>query len=134
MRDPVVDGADPGSAPCRLTDRAGRWVTEPDEDPMTNDLIEAHHPYDAGVSTTIRRATIARAEPLLAPIGPDVVTTSLDELRERCRADVDRLDPGVRRLVNPHVYHVSLSDRVWRTQQTTIARARSARPESAGHG
>ncbi|MEZ5215317.1 MAG: hypothetical protein R2715_01695 [Ilumatobacteraceae bacterium] len=36
-----------------------------------------------------------------------MVTTSLDELRERCRADVDRLDPGVRRLVNPHVYHVA---------------------------
>jgi nicotinate phosphoribosyltransferase len=30
-------------------------------------------------------------------------------LRSRRAADLERLDPGVRRLVNPHIYHVSLT-------------------------
>jgi nicotinate phosphoribosyltransferase len=36
----------------------------------------------------------------------------LETLRKRRRADLDRLDPGVRRLVNPHIYHVSLTKRM----------------------
>ena len=32
--------------------------------------------------------------------------------RARRDADVAALDPGVRRLVNPHVYHVSITERV----------------------
>ncbi len=34
---------------------------------------------------------------------------TLDSARRRCRQDLDRLDPGVRRLVNPHRYHVSMT-------------------------
>ncbi|MEZ4611814.1 MAG: hypothetical protein R2851_15415 [Caldilineaceae bacterium] len=37
----------------------------------------------------------------------------LDELRSGAAADLARLDPGVRRLVNPHIYHVSLSQKLW---------------------
>ena len=33
-------------------------------------------------------------------------------MRQRREADLARLDPGVRRLVNPHIYHVSLTDAV----------------------
>ena len=32
----------------------------------------------------------------------------IDVLQERRLRDLERLDPGVRRLVNPHIYHVSL--------------------------
>ena len=49
---------------------------------------------------------------------------ALDELRERHRRDVDRLDPGVRRLVNPHEYHVSLTPELWQLKQDLIARTR----------
>jgi len=38
---------------------------------------------------------------------------TIDELRQRRIADLERLDPGVRRLINPHVYHVSLTDSLW---------------------
>ena len=37
-----------------------------------------------------------------------------------------RLDPGVRRLVNPHIYHVSLSQRLWDLKQTLIEAAKGA--------
>ena len=44
-------------------------------------------------------------------------------MREQRAADVSRLDPGVRRLVNPHVYHVSLSQRLWDLKQDMIGTA-----------
>jgi nicotinate phosphoribosyltransferase len=46
-------------------------------------------------------------------------------MRARRQADVDRLDPGVKRFVNPHVYHVSLSERLWNRKQDLIQAARS---------
>jgi len=45
---------------------------------------------------------------------------SIEEMRERRRADLDRLDPGVKRLVNPHIYHVSLSQKMWDLKQDLI--------------
>jgi nicotinate phosphoribosyltransferase len=46
---------------------------------------------------------------------------SLEEMRRVREADVDCLDPGVRRLMNPHIYHVSLTDRLYRLKQELIA-------------
>ena len=34
--------------------------------------------------------------------------------------DVERLDVGVRRLLNPHIYHVSLTNRLWRLKQDLV--------------
>jgi nicotinate phosphoribosyltransferase len=39
---------------------------------------------------------------------------------------VERLDPGIRRLVNPHVYHVSLTQSLWELKQRLIAEAHNA--------
>ena len=50
----------------------------------------------------------------------------LDELRRRRAEDVEALDPGVRRLVNPHIYHVSLSQPLWDLKQELIDAARRA--------
>lgn len=41
-------------------------------------------------------------------------------LQERRKKDVERLDPGVRRLVNPHIYHVSLSERLFALKEELI--------------
>ena len=35
-------------------------------------------------------------------------------------ADLARLDPGVTRLVNPHVYHVSVSETLWQLKKDLI--------------
>jgi len=37
---------------------------------------------------------------------------AVGEARKRRVADLERLDPGVKRLVNPHVYHVSVTRRL----------------------
>ena len=34
----------------------------------------------------------------------------------------EALDPGVRRLVHPHVYHVSITDELFATKQELVAR------------
>jgi nicotinate phosphoribosyltransferase len=47
---------------------------------------------------------------------------SIEQLRERRISDIERLDPGVRRIVNPHIYHVSLSQTLWNLKQTIMKR------------
>ncbi len=95
----------------------------PDEDPLPSGSLELHHPYLDGVMRTVDRTALSEAERLQervwdgAPIGDP---PTLDELRARRRRDVERLDPGVRRLVNPHVYHVSLTDRLRRLQHDLV--------------
>jgi nicotinate phosphoribosyltransferase len=54
---------------------------------------------------------------------------TLEELRARRRHDLDRLDPGVRRLVNPHLYHVSLTHGLWRMQHDLVDAATSSADE-----
>ena len=49
----------------------------------------------------------------------------LEEIRRQRDADLERLDPGIRRLVNPHIYHVSLSQQLWDLKQELIEDARS---------
>ena len=44
------------------------------------------------------------------------------------RADVERLDPGVQRLVNPHIYHVSLTEKLWALKQELMAAMRAGLP------
>ncbi len=53
-------------------------------------------------------------EQLHQPVDLDAPDEPLEVLRKRCRADVERLDVGVRRQVNPHRYRVSLTDRLHR--------------------
>ena len=51
---------------------------------------------------------------------------ALEEIRQRRIQDVESLDPGIRRLVNPHIYHVSLSQELWNLKQEMIAQATGA--------
>lgn len=87
------------------------------------------HPHRLGISRVLRREEISDIEPLLETVfatghrvGP---VPSIEEMRSRRQADLDRLDPGVRRIVNPHIYHVSLSEWMKDLQQRLIAEARA---------
>jgi len=44
----------------------------------------------------------------------------IEEIRDQRVADVERLDPGVRRLIYPHIYHVSLTEQLWNMKQALI--------------
>ncbi|MEZ4674529.1 MAG: hypothetical protein R2932_09815 [Caldilineaceae bacterium] len=51
-------------------------------------------------------------------------------MRQSRAVDVERLDPGIRRLVNPHIYHVSLTPALWNLKQRLITEAIAARKYS----
>ena len=45
---------------------------------------------------------------------------SIGRMRARRAAGVERLDPGVRRIMYPHIDHVSLIQRLWDLKQAQI--------------
>jgi nicotinate phosphoribosyltransferase len=83
-----------------------------------------HHPTDSTKSQIYGASRISDIEPLLVEImreGHQVYTPpSLDQIRERRHADLERLDSGVKRFMNPHIYHVSVSERLWNRKQQLI--------------
>lgn len=104
-------------------------VSAADEDLSTVAAIELHHPHREGV--TRRLDDVAAVEELLVPVYDQGKRLDgnplLAEMRAWRVADLARLDPGVKRLVNPHVYHVSLTGRVKDLQRELAARARAGR-------
>ena len=101
-------------------------VSAGSEDLSFGTSLDLFHPHREGIARHVEH--IADVEELVVPVyregerlEPDA---TLDEMRGRRSADLERLDPGVRRLVNPHVYHVSLTSTVKTLQGDLIARSR----------
>jgi nicotinate phosphoribosyltransferase len=96
------------------------------EDPSAATTLALHHPVVDGVSREIDQDDISTIEPLLADVMVDGEAVGgfpdLEELRRRRSIDLEKLDPGVRRLINPHVYHVSLSDELYRLKRELLGR------------
>ncbi len=101
----------------------------PDEDPREMDCITFRHPTDHTKYKTMTRADISEIEPLLVEVlregKPVYEFPPIEAIREKRRADMERLDAGVRRLLNPHVYHVSLTQKLWDYKQALIEAVRS---------
>jgi nicotinate phosphoribosyltransferase len=95
------------------------------EDPRVMERITLHHPSDHAQYRTLAQNEISEIEPLLVEIMRDGQVVydlpSIEAMRERRRADIERLDPGVKRLINPHIYHVSLTEELWKLKQSLIA-------------
>ncbi len=112
----------------RIYDNSGR--TTADCLSLHNENIEAgesltlHHPYRESVSRKLPRSEIGEVEPLHERIvdrGKVVAEfPGLEEVRKRRNRDLERLDPGVKRVINPHVYHVSLSPELFDLKQHLI--------------
>ncbi len=119
----------------RVYDRRGKATADllslDDEEPREMDAILLHHPTEHHTYRTLGRDDVSEIEPLLVDVlrAGELVyqLPTIEEMRERRVADIARLDPGVRRLVNPHIYHVSLSERLWDLKQELV---RSMRDES----
>lgn len=103
-------------------------LTLDDEDPDSTASLVLRHPTDHTKYRTLPRSAISRVEPLHVEIlreGKRVYEfPSLDDIRAQRAADMELLDPGIRRLVNPHIYHVSLSAPLWELKQTLIAQTK----------
>ena len=94
------------------------------EDPLSSDPVELFHPHRE-VHRSIDKGSVSDSEDLLESVFADGRRDDgepdLEELRRRRRSDLDRLDSGVRRLVNPHIYHVSLTAAM-KELQTSLVR------------
>lgn len=117
----------------RLRDRRGRAVADllmcDDEEPFgESDEQLLRDPFRAEVSRTLRREEMVGWEELhelvWAGRARQGERLTLEAIIERRARDVDELDTGVRRLINPHTYHVSLSPALWQRQQGAIAQLR----------
>jgi nicotinate phosphoribosyltransferase len=115
----------------RLYDRRGKATADllslEDEAPEDMKAITLRHPTDHTKLRTLDRKEISEIEPLLVEIMKDGQLVysfpDIDTLRQRRMADVERLDAGVRRIMYPHIYHVSLTQRLWDLKQQLIQEA-----------
>ena len=114
----------------RLYDARGKATADLlsiDEDPRRATQLRLRHPSEAEVSRTLHADEITAIEPLLERVwqGKSVSPPAdMAAMRGARDADLARLDPGVRRIINPHTYHVSLTEKLWRLKEDMIHQAR----------
>ncbi len=95
-----------------------------EEDPHEEDPLELRHPLSDSNRRSLPRAKLSGMEELLTPVLsqgrlvcdlPDIET--IREVRDN---DLQRLHVGVKRIINPHIYHVSLSEKLWDLKQDLV--------------
>lgn len=117
----------------RLYDQRGLATADvvgaDDESLVAGQPLTVYHPFRRAVSRTFGPDEIAEVEALHRVVytggEAQMETEPLDVLRDRRARDLDRLDIGVRRLVNPHRYHVSVTQTIHDIQTKLIAEAQS---------
>jgi nicotinate phosphoribosyltransferase len=118
----------------RLYDRRGKATADllslDDEDPREMNQMLLHHPTEHTKYRALEREDVQEIEPLLVDVMQDGALIydlpTLEEIRDRRESDARRLDPGVKRLMNPHLYHVSLTQRLWDLKQALIQEAKGS--------
>jgi nicotinate phosphoribosyltransferase len=96
----------------------------PEENPGEQERILLSHPWDQSKTRTIESRNISGIEQLLVEVlreGNLVYNfPSIDDIRALRESDTEKLDNGVRRLMNPHTYHVSVTRKLWDLKQRLI--------------
>jgi nicotinate phosphoribosyltransferase len=100
-----------------------------DEDIQHQDPLVLRHPIMATKRRTLSKSDIDHIEELLIPVIQDseivVDRPDIPHMRDIREKDIHALDPGVRRIMNPHTYHVSLSQKLWDLKQSLIKKTHS---------
>jgi nicotinate phosphoribosyltransferase len=95
-----------------------------DEDPREMEKLELRHPSDHTKRRVLSQEQITKIEPLLVDVLVDgkmvYESPPLETIRRQRQADLERLDAGVKRIINPHIYHASLTRRLWDLKQSLI--------------
>ena len=99
------------------------------ERPEADQALTLCHPTDEPRRRRLAAEEVREIETLLEEVFVDGRrigdSPDLESMRARRVADLNRLDPGVKRLMNPHVYHVSLSQELWDCKRDLVDRLRS---------
>jgi len=112
----------------RLYDKRGKATADllalEDEDPRTMPRVLLHHPVMDSKWRVVDQKDLSEAEPLLVKVLDEgrlvYDLPTIEDIRRQREEDVERLDAGVKRLLAPHRYHVSLSRRLWDLKQSLI--------------
>ena len=103
-------------------------ITLEDEQLENEDRLTLYHPASGTVRRKLSKTEIQGLEPLQVDVlqeGKLVYDLpGIETMREQRERDVARLDSGVKRLVNPHIYHVSLSEKLWTLKSNLIESVR----------
>jgi nicotinate phosphoribosyltransferase len=117
----------------RVYDERGKATADllslEEEDPRQMEQLVLRHPTDHTRVRSMTSEALSAIEPLQIDVLVDGSLVydlpTIEEIRQQRQRDVGNLDPGVRRLMNPHVYHVSLTPRLWKLKQSLIERAKA---------
>lgn len=106
-------------------------LTTAEETPRAGETLELRHPSDSARSRTLGARDVTKVEPLLETILDEgrlvYDLPDIPAMRERRVHDVSALNSGVRRLVNPHIYHVSLSAKLSELKRDLIRQVQAGR-------
>lgn len=116
----------------RLYDTRGKAIADllalEDEELKNQKSLILHHPYEPEIVRELRRDEISNIEPLLTDVlldgKPVYQMPSIEDMRRLRQDDLERLDSGVKRFINPHCYHVSLTDKLWKLKQDLVHKFR----------
>jgi nicotinate phosphoribosyltransferase len=104
-----------------------------DENPSEMDPLLLHHPTKHTAYRSLSKKEISFIEPLLEEILKDgeliYTLPTIEKMRDLRNKDLSKLDPGVRRIVNPHIYHVSITKCLWDLKAGLI---KAGRPNDLG--
>ena len=116
----------------RIYDQRGKatadLMTLDDEDPRKMGDLELYHPTSFGKKRKIRAEEISKIELLHEEVlrgdgSWDVKHPTMEEMRGKRSEDVGFLHLGVKRLMHPHIYHVSLSEKLMKLKLELIENA-----------
>ncbi|MEM6430176.1 MAG: nicotinate phosphoribosyltransferase, partial [Deinococcota bacterium] len=114
-----------GSGDGRATaDVLGLAQEQPDASLDADGVLTLQHYADVHKRRKLTARDVSSLEPLHELAYQHGITHidkhNLDAMRSRRDADLARLDSGVKRLVNPHIYHVSLTPKLWQLKQDLL--------------
>ena len=100
-----------------------------DENPQQMQELHLCHPTDYSKHRILDPAQLSNIEPLSTDILKDSRFVydfpSIDQIRRVREKDLSSLDTGVKRLIDPHVYHVSLTQKLWDKKHELIKSLKS---------
>jgi nicotinate phosphoribosyltransferase len=98
-----------------------------DEDPRDQQPLALRHPVTEAKRCRLCQKSLSGMESLLTPVLEDGRLKStppdIESIRQQRDRDLERVDAGVKRIINPHVYHISLSEKLWNLKQQLARQA-----------
>jgi len=95
-----------------------------DENPTDWDEVLLRHPAEIDRKRILKKQSVSVIELLQKDILKEgkllYNMPDLSDIRQICESDLKMIDPGVKRIVNPHIYHVSLTEKLWNLKHSML--------------